>query len=197
MVLRLSIYSSQSHWWYSDYPYTHHSLPGDTQTILVFITAALVVLGLSLYSSQSVWWSSVYPYPQDFLFGGTQSIPVQSLITVYLVAQTIPILITVSLVVPRLSLYSSQFAWWYSDYPYTHHSLPGGTQTIPIPITVSLVILRQFITAALAVLRLSLYTSQSPWWYSKYPYKHHSLPFGTQTIPIDITAFLIAQRHFT
>ena len=61
VVLRLSIYSSQSHWWYSDYPYTHHSLPGDTQTILVFITAGLVVLGLSLYSSQSLWWSSVYP----------------------------------------------------------------------------------------------------------------------------------------
>ena len=182
MVLRLSIYSSQSHWWYLDYPYTHHSPPGDTQTILVFITAALVVLGLFLYSSQSLWWSSFYPCPHHFLFGGTQSIPIQILntvnilaqtipilITVYLVAQTIPILITVSLVVPRLSLYSSQSAWWYSDYPYTHHSLPVDTQTIPV-------LPQPFLR------------------YSGYPYTHHSLPGGTQNIPINITFSLMVLR---
>ena len=210
VVPRLSLYSSQSAWWYLDYPYTNHSLTGgtqtipilitvslvDTQTILVFITAALVVLGLSLYSSQSLWWSSVYPYPHHFLFDGTLSIPIQSLITVYILAKTIPmlitvylvaqtihILITVSLVVPRLSLYSSQSAWWYPDYPYTHHSLPGGTQTIPIPITVSLVILRLF-----------LFLSQPPWRHSGYPYTNHSLPGGTQNIPINITVSLMVLR---
>ena len=146
MVLRLSLSSSQSLWWHSDYPYTHHSLPigsdnpythhnfpGCTQTIPLLITVSLVALRLSLYSSQYTWWL-------------------------------------------RPFLYSSQSLWWYSDYPYTHHnllgvsnnlytnhSLPGGTQTIPLLITVSIV-----------VLRLSLYSSQSLWWYSDYPYTHHS-----------------------
>ena len=155
MVLRLSLYSSQSYWCHPDDPFTHHSLSGGPKTITI-------------------------------------------LITVYLVAQTISILITVSPVVLRLSIYSSQSIWWYSDYPYTHHSvsscwssaypyshhiLLGGTQTYPIRITVSLV-----------VLRISLYSLQSPWWYSDYPYTHHSLPKGTQTIPLLITDSLVVVR---
>ena len=164
MEVRLSFYSSKSPSWYSDYPFTHHSLPGGTQTILI-------------------------------------------LITVYLVALTIPILITVSLVVLRLSLYSPQSPWWYSDYLYTHHSLPCGTQTIALLITVFWLYsdypythLRLFggpqsipihITFCLVVLRVSLYASQSLWWYSEYTYTHHSLPGGTQNIPILITVFLV------
>ena len=224
MVLRLALFSSQFPWWYSDYPYTHNSLPGGTQTIPILITVYLVAHRLSLYSSQSTWWL-------------------------------------------RQSLYSSQSPWWYSDYPYTHHSLPGGTQTISTLITVSLVVLRlslctshpQFfpmhITVSLVVhsislytpstqtipitishqnipilitvpdsslrlpggtqslpggsqtliltsqspwwnlvLRLSLFSSQSPRWYSDYPYTHHSLPGGSQTIPIHITVSLVVRR---
>ena len=48
-----------------------------------------------------------------------------------------------------------------SDNPYTHHSLPSGTQNIPLLITVCLV-----------VIGLPLYSSQSPWWYSEYPFTH-------------------------
>ena len=101
-------------------------------------------------------------------------------------SQTFPILITVSLMVLRLSLYISQSpwwysyytythqsAWWYSDYPFTHHSLPGGSQTILLHFSVYLV-----------VLRLSLYSSQSPWLYLDCPYTHHSLSCGEQTIPL-------------
>ena len=215
MVLKLSLYSSQSLWWHSDYPhtnhslpigsdnpYTHHSLPGGTQTIhllisysggpqtipilitvfmvaqaiSILITVSLVVLRLSLYSSQTPWWHTNYPFTDHSLSGGPKTNTI--LITVYLVAQTISILITVSLMVLRLSLYSSQSLWWYSEYPYTHHSqsscwssaytyshhiMFGGTQTNLIRITVSLV-----------VLRISLYSLQSPWWYSDYPYTHQS-----------------------
>ena len=123
---RLSLYSSQSPWWYSHYPYTHHSLPGG--------------LRVSIYSSQSPWWNSDYPYIHHRLPPGTQ---------------TIPVLIRVSLVVLRLILNSSQSPWCYSDYPYTHHcfpdgfnypyakhSLPCGTHPMPIHITVSLVVFR-------------------------------------------------------
>ena len=179
MELRLSIYSSQSPWLYSDYSCIHHSRPGGTWAIPLLITDSLVVLSLSLITSLSVLWYSEYPYTESHhslhigsdnpythhsLPGGSDnpytrhSLPRGT--------QTIPLLITVCLVVLGLSLYSSQSPWWYSDYHYTHHSLPGDTQTIPV-----------FITAALAVLRLSLYTSQSPWWYSKYPFKHHSLSY--------------------
>ena len=171
MILRLFLYSSQPPWWYLGYPYTHHSFFGGPQSIPIHNTFCLVVLRVSLYrvSLQSTYWlrQSLYSSQSTWWL--------------------------------RQSLYSSQSPSSYPDYPFTHHSLPGGTRTIPILITVSLVVLRlrQFITAALPVLRLSLYTSQSPWWYSKYPYKHHSLPNGTRTIPIDITASLIAHRHFT
>ena len=132
VVLRLFLYTSQSAWWYSDYPLTHHSLPGGIQTIPILFRVSLVLLRLSKYSS-------------------------------------------VSLVVLRLYLYSSQSARLYSNYPYTHHSHPGGTQTILI-----------HITASLGVLGLSLYTTL-----------FHSLSYGIQTIPIYITASLIAHRHFT
>ena len=124
MVLGLSLYSSQSPWWYSGYSYTHQSLPGGIQTIHILITVSLVVVRLSIYSSQ------YYPYNHHGLPPGTQ---------------TIPVLNRVSLVVLRLFLYSSQSPWCYSDYPYTHHSfpgssnypfikhsLPGGTHTIPM-----------------------------------------------------------------
>ena len=212
MVLRLSLYSSQSLWWYSDYPYTHHSesscwssvypyphhiLFGGTQTNPIPITVSLVVPKISLYSSQSAWWFSDYPYTHHSLPGDTQ---------------TILVFITAALVVLVLSLYSSQSLWcvlslslitslsvlWYSEYPYTeshhslhigsdnpytHHSLPRGTQTIPLLITVCLV-----------VLGLSLYSSQSPWWYSDYHYTHHSLPGDTQTIPVFFTAALAVLR---
>ena len=223
VVLRLFLYTSQSPWWYSDYPYIHHSLSGDTQTISILITVyllaqtipiritvSLVVLSLYLYSSQSLWWPSDYPYTHHRIPVGSDhfythhSLPGGT--------QTIPILITDSLVVLRLSLYSSQSLWWPSDYPYTHHnlpgvsdnlythhSLPGGTQTISTLITVSLV-----------VLRLSLYSSQSFWLYSDYPYTHHSLfrwysvysyPHhilfgGTQTNPIRIIVSLVVFRIF-
>ena len=110
--------------------------------------------------------------------------------------QAIPILITVTLVLLRLSLYSSnspwrysdypfthQSPWRYSDYPYTHHSLLGVTRAIPILIKVSVL-----------VLGLSLYSSQFPWWYSGYPYTHQSLPGGIQTIFILITVSVVVVR---
>ena len=127
---------------------------GGTQTILILIKVSLVVLRLSLYSSQSTWWL-------------------------------------------RQSLYSSQSPWWYSYYPYTHHNLPGDTQTISTLITVSLVVLRlslYFFTVSLVVLRLSLYSSQSLWWSSVYPYPHHILFGGTQSILIRITVSLVVLK---
>ena len=160
-LLSLSVYSSQSAWWYADFPYTHCSLRGGPQTIPIHITVSLVALRLSLYTPQSPWFCTTYPYIHHSLPGGTQIIPI--IITNSLVrhcfsskslwletgsTQTILILITVFLVLLGLSLYSSQSPWWFSDYPY--HSLLGGPQSIPIHIKVSLV-----------VLRLSLYTSQS------------------------------------
>ena len=185
MVLRLTIYSSQSPWWYSDYSYTRHSLLGGSQAIPMHITVSLVALRLFLYSSQFPWLYTDYLYTHHSLPGGTHSIPL--LITISLgETQTTPILITVPLVVLRPSICSSQSALWYSDYPYTHHSLPGGS--LPYP----------FIHHSLpCLLGPSLYTSQSTWWYSNYPYKYHGLPYGIQTIPLDITASLIAHRHFT
>ena len=127
------------------------------------------VLSLSLITSLSVLWYSEYPYTESHhsLHIGSEnpythhSLPRGT--------QTIPLL--------------SQSAWWYSDYPYTHHSLPIGTQTITILITVSLVILRLF-----------LYFLQPPWRYFGYPYTHHSLPGGTQNIPINITVSLMVLR---
>ena len=219
MVLNLSLYSPQSPWWSSHYSYTHHSLLGGTQTIPILITVfllaqaipllntvSLVVLRLYLYSSHSLLWPSDYPYTHHSITGGSyhfythHSLPGGT--------QTILIFITDSLVVLRLSLYSSQSLWWPSDYPYTHlnlpgvsdnlythHCLPSGTQTIPILITVSTV-----------VLRLSLYSSQSLWWYSYYPYTHHSeyscwssvYPYlhhilfdGSQTKPLRIIVSLV------
>ena len=181
VVLRLSLYSSQSLWWHLDYPfthqslpigsdnpYTHHSLPGCTQTLTLLITVSLVALRLPLYSKQYTWWL-------------------------------------------RPFLYSSKSPWWYSDYPYTHHSLSGGTQTITILTTVSLLGGNQtiplLITVSLVALRLSLFSSQSTWclrqsllssqsplWYSDYPYTHHSLHCCTQTIPILITVSLVVLR---
>ena len=179
MVLRLTLYSTQSPWLSSDYPYTYHGLLGGTQTIPILITVSQVALRLSLYSpqstpwlrqflysSQSPWWYSDYLFTHYSLPGGPQTIPL--LITLYLVAPTISILITVSVVVFRLSLYSSQTPWWYSDYPFTHHSL---------------------------------------WWPSDYPnthhslpggsdnlYTHHSLPGSTQTIPILFSVSLVVLR---
>ena len=242
MVLRLSLYSPQSPWspWLSsDYSYTHHSLLGGTQTIPILITVSLVALRLSLYSSQSTcllrqslyssqspWLYSDYTFTHHSLSDGPQTIPI--LITVYLVPQTISILTTVSLVVLRLSLYSSQAPWWYSDYPFTHHSLSGGPQTIPILITIYLVshsnnlythhslpggtqTIPLLITVSTVILRLSLYSSQSLWWYSDYPYTHHSesscwssvYPYphhilfgGTQTNPIRIIVSLVVLRSF-
>ena len=177
MVLRLSLYSSQSLWWHLDYPYTHHSLPigsdnpythhslpGCTQAIPLLISVSLVALTLSLYLSQYAWW-----------------------------LRPIIILITVYVVVLSLALYSSQIPWWYSEYPFTHHSLSGGPQTIPILIKIYLVsqAISILITVSLVVLRLYLYSSQSPLWYSDYPYTHHSLSGGTQTIPILTTVSLL------
>ena len=168
---QLSLYSPRSLWWHYPILITVYLL---AQTIPILITVSLVVLRLSKYSSQSLWWPSDYPfthhslpggsdnlYTHHSLPGGTQTIPI--LITDSLVVlRHFPLLITVSLVALRLSLYTSQSTlrliqslylsqcpWSYSDYAYTHHSLPGGNQTIPILIRVSLV-----------VLRLSLYSSQ-------------------------------------
>ena len=206
-VPRLSLFSSQSAWWYSDYQYTHHSLTGgtqtipilislpvDTHTILVFITAALVVLGLSLYSSQSLWWSSIpnhitfcfvvlrvslYRIASQSTYWLRQSL--YSSQSTWWLRQSLyssqssswypdyPLTHPVCLVVLALSLYSSQSPWWYSEYPFTHRNLLGLCQTFLILITVSLV-----------VLRLSLYSS--------------SLPCGTQTIPLHITVFLVVLR---
>ena len=121
MVVKLSLDSSQSPWWYSDYPFTHHSLPDGTQTTPILNTVSVVVLRLSRYTSQSPLWYSDYPLTHHSLSGGTQTIPI--LITIYLMSQTTSIFITVSQVVLILSLCSSQSPRWYSDYPYTHHSL--------------------------------------------------------------------------
>ena len=179
------------------------------QTIPILITVSLVVLRLYLYSSQSLWGPSDYPYTHHSKPGGSDHFYTHHSLSGG--TQTIPLLITDSLVVLRLSLYSSKSLWWSSDYPYphhnlpgvsdnlyTHHSLPGGTQTIPLLITVSIV-----------VLRLSLYSSQSLWWYSDYPYTHHSesscwsavYPYphhvlfgGTQTNPIRIIVSLVVLR---
>ena len=176
MVLSLSLITSLSVLWYSEYPYkeshhslhigsvnpfthhslpggsdnpyTHHSLPRGTQTIPLLITVCLVVLRVSLYSLQSPWLMSDYPYTHHSFPRGTQTIPL--LIKSALWYSNYPFTITVFLVVLRVSLYSSQSPWRNSDYTYTHYRLPRGTQTISILITVSLV-----------VLRLSLYSSQS------------------------------------
>ena len=222
VVLGLFLYTSQSPWWYSDYPYTHHSLSGGIQTypilitvylsartIPILITVSLVVLRLYLSSSQPLWWPSDYPYTHHSIPGGSDHFYTH--ISLSGGTKIIPILITDSLMVLRLSLYSSQSLWRPSDYPYTyhnlpgvsdnlytHHSLPSGTQTIPLLITVSIV-----------VLKLSLYSSQSLWWYSDYPYTHHSesscwssvYPYphhttfgGTQTNPIRIIVSLAVLR---
>ena len=152
MVVRLSLYTSQSPRWHLDCPFTHH--------------CSLVVLKLSLHTSQSPWWYSEYPFTHHNYLGGTQTILI--LITILIVI-TIPVFITAALVVLGLSLYSSQSLWWSSVYPHPHHILFGCTQSI-------------------------LYASQSLWWYSEYPYTHHSLPGGTQTNPILITVFLRVLR---
>ena len=163
MVLRLSLHSSQSLWWYSDYPFTHQSdsscwssvypyphyiLLGGTQTNTIRIIVFLVVLRIYPYSPQSTWWlrQSLYPsqspswFP-DFPF--THNLPGGT--------RTIPIFI------------SSQSPLWYSDYPFTHHSLSGGTQTIPMLTKVILLVGHQsipiHITFCLVVLRLTLYAS--------------------------------------
>ena len=210
VVIRLFLYISQSPWWYSDYPYTHHSLSCSTQTIPILITVSIVVLRLSLYSSKSLWWysdypythhsesscwSSVYLYPHHIQFGGTQTNHIRIIVSL-VVLRIFPYSpqstwwLRQSLypsqspfVVHKLSLYSSQSAWGYLDYPYTHHSLTGGTQTIPILITVSLVILRLF-----------LYLSQPPWWYLGYPFTQHSLFGGPQSIPNHITFCFVVLR---
>ena len=204
MVLRLSLYSPESPWWSSDYNFTHHSLlcgtqtipilitvSSGTQTIPILITGYLLAQTIPILITVSLVVLRLYLYSSQSLSGGPQTIPI--LITVYLVAQTISILITVLLVVLRLSLYLSQTPWWYSDYPFTHHLLSGGPQTIPILITIYLVsqTISILITVSLVVLRLSLYSSQSPLWYSDYPYTHHSLSGGTQTIPILTTVSLL------
>ena len=209
-MLRLPIYSSQSPWWSSAYPYTDHSLLGGPQTIPLHMKVHLVVprlslctsvslvpLRLSLYSSQTPWWYSDYRYTHRSLPGGNQTIPL--LLTVCLWntdypythhslpggTQTIPIHITVSLVVLRVSIYSSQSPWWKSDYPGTHHRLPPCTQTIPVLIRVSPV-----------VLRIILYSSQSPWCYSDYPYTHHGFtddsnyPYTKHSLPVVLTLSL-------
>ena len=128
-----------------------------------------MVLRLSIYSPQSPWWSSDYSYTHHSLLGGTTTIPI--LITVSLVAHRLSLYSSQSTSWLRQSLYSSQSPWWCSDYPYTHHSLPNDTQTIPILITVSQVVVRLsfctqtiplLITVYLVALRLSLYSSQSP-----------------------------------
>ena len=151
MILRLFLYSSQPPWLYLGYPYTHHSLFGGPQSIPNHITFCFVVLSVSLYrvSSQSTYWLRQSLKSSQSTWWLTQS------------------------------LYSSQSPSWYPVFPFTHHSLPGGTRTIPILITVSLV-----------VLRVSLYSSQSPWLMSDYPYTHHSFPRGTQTIPLLIKSAL-------
>ena len=135
MVLRLSLYSSQS--------------PGGTKIIRILITVSLVVEPSTLYSSQSPSSDSDYPYTNHSLPGGIQNTPL--LITVPLVALRLSLYSSQSTWWLRQSLYSSQSPWWYSENLYTHHSLSGGTQNSPILITVSLV-----------VLRLSLYSIQSP-----------------------------------
>ena len=164
MILKLSLNTSKSSWWYSEYPYTHHSLLGGTQTIPIHITDSLVVLKLYLYLSQSPRWYSDYPFTHHSLPDGTQTTP-NTQHSLRGGPQTIPIHITVSFVVLSLSQNSSQSLWWHSDYPYTHHnlpggsdnpythhSLPGGTQRISLRFTVSLVILR-----------IPLYSSLFPW----------------------------------
>ena len=151
---------------YSDYPYTHQR--------------------------ESSCWSSVYPYPHHILFGGTQNNPMRIIVSL--------MVLRISPYSPqstwwlRQSLYSSQSPSWYPDYPFTHHSLPGGTQTIHILITVSLVVLRLSLYSSQSpwlILRLFLYSSQPPWWYLGYPYTHHSLYGGPQSIPIHVTFCLV------
>ena len=219
LVLRLSLYSSQSLWWHLDYPYTHHSLPGGSENLVTHFCLLGGTQTIPLLIKYP-WLCSDYTFTDQSLSVGPQTIPI--FITVYLVAQTISYLITVSLVVLRLSLYSSQSLWLPSEYPNTHHSLPcgsdnlyihhslrlslysslslfGGTPTIPILSTVSLVALvyqavPKLIRVSLVELRLYLHSSQSPWWYSDYPYDYHSLPGGTQIIPTLITVSLVVLR---
>ena len=119
MWLRQSLYSSQSPSWYPDYQFTHHSLPGGTQTIHIhsptggtqtipiLITVSLVILRLFLYSSQPPWLYLGYPYHS--LFGGPQSIPNH---------------ITFCSVVLSASLYrvSSQSTYWIRQSLYSSQS---------------------------------------------------------------------------
>ena len=144
MVPRLSLISSQSAWWNSDYPYTHHSLTGGTQTIPILITLSLVILRLFLYSSQPPWWYLGFSFTYHSLFGGPQSIPNHITFCFVVLRVSLCRVTSQSTYWLRQSLYSSQSTWllrqslnssqspsWYPDYPFTHHSLLGGTWTTP------------------------------------------------------------------
>ena len=188
VVLRVSLYSSQSHWRNSDYTYAHHRLPRGTQTISILIIVSVVVLRLFLYTSQSPWWYSDYPYTPSQSLWWHSDYP-----------------------------YTHHSLSIISDNPYTHRSLPDCTQTKPLFITVSLVALRLSLYSSQYTwwLRPFLYSSQSLWWPSDYPYHNlpgvsdnlytrHSLPGGTQThhslhcdaqtIPILITVSMVVLR---
>ena len=148
MVGRLSLYTSQSPWWHSDCPFTHHSFPVGTKTIPRHTTVSLVALRLSLYSSQSTFWPRQSLYSSRSTWWLRQSLYSSQSPSWY---SDYPSLVALRLLVSlyssqstwwlRQSLYSSQSPWWYSDYPNTHLSLPGGTQTISTLITVSFVVL--------------------------------------------------------
>ena len=114
VVLRLSLYTSQSQWCYSDYPFTQQSLPGGSDYPYTHHSHPDFVLD---YPSQSTWWYSDYPYTHQSLPGVTQTDYPYTHHSLPGGTHTIPILSKVSLVVVRLSLYPSQSPWWHSDYP--------------------------------------------------------------------------------
>ena len=134
--------------------------------------------------------------------------------------QTLPTDLTVYLVQSRLFLPTSQSTRWRTDSPfslqsqheksffnlgwrpdtsYSPHSLPEGDQALPKVLTVCIVETSH-----------SLTSSQSTWCRPDFPYSPqstwsrpdslysihsaHSLPGGDQTLPTDLTVFLVETR---
>ena len=126
----------------------------------------------------------------------------------------------------RHLLWISQPPWWYSYTFYRHHNLLGGILTLSIDTTASLVVFSTFyrhhilhggiqtlhidITASLVVCIFLLCRQHSlpggsqyfnrhhsfPWWYLVFPIDNIAPPSGIQTLPIDITASLMAFLFF-
>ena len=203
-----TIYSSKSTLWFISLSL---SITGGTQRISVRFTVCLVVLTSQsvLIGTHTIDYSLLSLYSDIIVSrsGGTPTnitYPLYSPQSLWWYSQTSKssILITSH---SLLNLYGHSLSRnipislpGCSDNPYTHHSLPGGTQTINMLITVSLVVLRLslYSSVSLVILILFLYSSQPPWWYLGYPYTHRSLFGGPQSIPNHVTFCFVVLRVF-